>query len=627
MWVLWLVCLVATAVAVSVEEITEYRVGPVSSVPLPGLVSFLSFTLAWLWPDRGRVRRMVSLTAVLLLVIHLVTSLLLAEPAEESLRVSAATVVQGAVTLALYRLQVGDNNLTPHRPRDLVDLFISSLMGSLVALLIGPMARPLLTADPVDSLWWTMLSTCVVFVGGACVMLLVQRSPQTEAVPTRLLDVYLQLLTAAVALGVVFAFPEQPLTWIVLLPAIWAGMTMGPWTSAGYALTASVAVVVAQAVPAVLGQFGSSSLPNIVLFDVLMASFTFVVLLLSLLRDQRAYLSAEVVERRQIALDQAGLLSTVFESINDALVLVDLDGNVRLHNVAATQLLGRERVATEPAAWLRRGTAGSFTYVFNRDGSEDGARALAVHLQEVQYAGSDSVVAVARDVTTERQRIEELTSFAAVAAHDLKSPLAAVQGWIEVADDALGDGQSDNAVLRRALDQTRTATTRMTREIEDWLAYNVAREGTVSPERVWVQPVVESIVEAHPGADFLVHAPDTVLVDPTLFQHLMLNLIGNAVKYTLPGERPQVTVRSFAGGEPGWVRIYVVDAGIGVPEGEEAGIFEPFRRARGVAGTYEGSGLGLALCKRIVRRHGGAISARRNTDGPGSTITVTLPAG
>jgi signal transduction histidine kinase len=64
-----------------------------------------------------------------------------------------------------------------------------------------------------------------------------------------------------------------------------------------------------------------------------------------------------------------------------------------------------------------------------------------------------------------------------------------------------------------------------------------------------------------------------------------------------------------------------------VPEGEEAGIFEPFRRARGVAGTYEGSGLGLALCKRIVRRHGGAISARRNTDGPGSTITVTLPAG
>ena len=56
----------------------------------------------------------------------------------------------------------------------------------------------------------------------------------------------------------------------------------------------------------------------------------------------------------------------------------------------------------------------------------------------MQYAGSDSVVAIVRDVTTEQRRIEELASFAAVAAHDLKSPLAAVQGWIEVAEDAVG---------------------------------------------------------------------------------------------------------------------------------------------------------------------------------------------
>src|SRR5690349_18996584 len=58
MWALWLVCLVGMAVAVCVEEITEYRVGPVTSVPMPGLVSFLSFALAWLWHDRRRVRRM-----------------------------------------------------------------------------------------------------------------------------------------------------------------------------------------------------------------------------------------------------------------------------------------------------------------------------------------------------------------------------------------------------------------------------------------------------------------------------------------------------------------------------------------------------------------------------------------
>ena len=72
---------------------------------------------------------------------------------------------------------------------------------------------------------------------------------------------------------------------------------------------------------------------------------------------------------------------------------------------------------------------------------------------------------------------------------------------------------------------------------------------------------------------------------------------------------------------------YVVDAGMGLPEGEEAAIFEPFRRASTVKDTYEGSGLGLALCKRIVRRHGGLISAQRN-EGPGTTITVRrLPRG
>jgi signal transduction histidine kinase len=96
------------------------------------------------------------------------------------------------------------------------------------------------------------------------------------------------------------------------------------------------------------------------------------------------------------------------------------------------------------------------------------------------------------------------------------------------------------------------------------------------------------------------------------------------VKYTRPGEKPIVTIRSFATRDRNWVRLYVVDAGIGIPEGEESAIFEPFRRASEVERLYEGSGLGLALAKRIVRRHGGVITAERN-EGPGSTFTVTLP--
>lgn len=74
-----------------------------------------------------------------------------------------------------------------------------------------------------------------------------------------------------------------------------------------------------------------------------------------------------------------------------------------------------------------------------------------------------------------------------------------------------------------------------------------------------------------------------------------------------------MTIRSFFGGDRGWVRLYVVDAGVGIAEGEQAAILEPFRRASTVKDTYEGTVLGLALCKR--------------NEGPGTTITFTLPRG
>jgi signal transduction histidine kinase len=624
MWILWLVCLVLTPGALILQYITARQVDGVSWIRAGALIVFLWLMLAWLWPVRPQRRRVVALTLVLALVIYVLTTFLLGFDVLVSARVGAAAVVQAVVTLAFYRWRIGDDNLTPHRPSDIVALLLASVVGVVVALPIGPAPGLLLTSDSLDIFAWGVLSAAYMFVGSACVMLLVQRRPRTEAIPTRLFDVYVQLLVTAASLGVVFAFNDLPLTWIVLLPAVWAGLTMGPWTSAAYSLTGTLAVVLAQTISIIGAPRSDYDLPNVLVMDSLMTAFVFVVLLLSLVRDQRAYLANEVVRRRQEAMDQAGLLGTVFESINEALVLMDTLGVVQLHNAAAVQILGRDKLTTEPSRWLRRlAESPSFTYGFNRDGSEDGLRILAVQLARVTYAGSDGVVAIVRDVTTEQRRIEELASFAAVAAHDLKSPLTAVQGWLEVAEDVM---ETDPSMAAEALERGRHATDRMAQEIEDWLTYNVAREGVLQPEPVELQPVLDALVKNYPDVDFVVRTPDSVMADRTLLQHLLVNLVGNAVKYTLPGERPSVTIRSFSGGDRGWVRLYVVDAGIGIPEGEEAAIFEPFRRASTVKDTYEGSGLGLALCKRIVRRHGGLISAQRN-EGPGTTITVTLPRG
>ncbi len=624
MWAMWLVCLVATPGALILQHATSLQVGRISSIHGDSLIAFLWILLAWSWPVRRARRQMVALTVALAFGAHVLTTVAIDGDPLGAARVALATVVQAAVTLALYRWRIGDDNLAPHRPTDIVDLALSSVVGALVVIPLAPGPGIWLDSTTLELLWWTVLSTTYVFVGGACLMLLVQRRPRTEAIPTRVMDVYLQLLVTGLCLGAVFTFSELPLTWIVMLPAIWAGLSLGPWTSAAYSLTVILAVVVAQALPVADDTYGTSDLTSVLLLDTLMTAFVFVVLLLSLVRDQRAHLAGEVVRRRQEALDQAGLLGTVFESINEALVLMDTEGVVQLHNAAAVQILGREKLTAEPGRWLRRMTERpSFSYSYNRDGSEDGVRILAVQLASVQYAGSDSVVAIVRDVTTEQRRIEELASFAAVAAHDLKSPLAAVQGWMEVAEDALG---SDPGVAQQALARGRHATDRMSQEIEDWLTYNVAREGVVQPEPIALQPYVDALAATFPGADFDIHAPDTVMVDPTLLRHLLANLVGNAVKYTLPGETPSVAVRSRASDDRAWVCLYVVDAGIGIPEGEEVTIFEPFRRASSVQGAYEGSGLGLALCKRIVRRHGGLITAQRN-EGPGTTITVTLPRG
>ena len=224
-------------------------------------------------------------------------------------------------------------------------------------------------------------------------MLLVSRRPREEAIPTKLLDVYVQLLVTAVCLGVVFAFEEYPLTWIVLLPAIWAGMTMGPWTSAAYGLTGTLAVVVAQAIPQSTRSYGTSDLSALLLLDSLMTAFVFVVLLLSLLRDQRAHLAGEVVRRRQEALDQAGLFGTVFESISEGLVLMDPSGGVQLHNAppyACSAGSGSTPSPQDGCVGCRRSP--TFTYSYNRDGTDDGVRMLAVQLAEVQYAGSDGIV-------------------------------------------------------------------------------------------------------------------------------------------------------------------------------------------------------------------------------------------
>jgi light-regulated signal transduction histidine kinase (bacteriophytochrome) len=111
--------------------------------------------------------------------------------------------------------------------------------------------------------------------------------------------------------------------------------------------------------------------------------------------------------------------------------------------------------------------------------------------------------------------------------------------------------------------------------------------------------------------------------DPLLMRQLLQNLLGNALKYRKKDEAPVVRLSGSQAGNRYW-RIMVADNGIGFNELYAEKIFKMFERLHG-KGEYKGSGIGLAICRKIAERHGGTIAATGAT-GKGATFTITLPA-
>jgi len=124
------------------------------------------------------------------------------------------------------------------------------------------------------------------------------------------------------------------------------------------------------------------------------------------------------------------------------------------------------------------------------------------------------------------------------------------------------------------------------------------------------------------GGEVHVETLPAISADPTQMRQLFQNLIGNALKFHKPGEKPMVQVRSVSCTDSG-CRIIVEDNGIGFEERYLERIFAPFQRLHG-RNEYEGTGMGVAICKKIIERHGGSITAKSNP-GKGSTFIIELP--
>jgi signal transduction histidine kinase len=246
------------------------------------------------------------------------------------------------------------------------------------------------------------------------------------------------------------------------------------------------------------------------------------------------------------------------------------------------------------------------------------------HLPRTTSTTKRRVVINFRDVTLARQDRDNLSSFAGVVAHDLLSPLSIVDGWAEALNEAFLEGPVDPADGGAMITRIRGASSHMRHFIDDLLRYTVARDHPLRIEDVDLSALTESIASMRRQDDsrprIHVQADMWVRADPAMMRQLLDNLMGNAVKYVAPGVRPHIIVNATPEGDR--LRVTVDDNGIGVPVELRRTIFENFQRA---AIEYTGTGIGLAICQRIVERHGGSITVEDNPHGSGSRFALTLP--
>ncbi len=356
--------------------------------------------------------------------------------------------------------------------------------------------------------------------------------------------------------------------------------------------------------------------------------------------------------------NRGALFNAVVESSDDAIVTKTLDGTITSWNPAAERLFGIasheaigqsiEIIVPDELRGEVREILGKITRGEKVDHHEtvrvakDGRR-IDISLSVSPIKGEDGAIIgaakVARDITKQKrdrealvQRSEELRrsnadleQFAYVASHDLQEPLRMVVSYTELFVEQFRgrlDAKSEK-YIGYALDGAH----RMQQLIKDLLAYSRAGSGERAYESVAMDDVVKSAIGSlkiaieESNAEIFVNGGlPVVMGDKMQLYQVAQNLIGNALKFR--GERPpRIEISAGLSGEMAQFRV--ADNGIGIGKEYRDVIFQMFQRLH-TRGAYEGSGIGLAIVKKIVERHGGQVSFESEPD-EGTIFFFTVP--
>jgi PAS domain S-box-containing protein len=375
---------------------------------------------------------------------------------------------------------------------------------------------------------------------------------------------------------------------------------------------------------------------------------------------KETHIELEHMERRARA---------ILEGAGEAIFIVIVNGIVQAANPATQKLFGWkideivgsnvEQILPDLferrggdrlwilAEYARRRATGAVERVhFGR--RKDGSRFPAsLTVSVFDYDGNPRVSCIVRDISERMRAMElereqaarvqeqnaelerlvtELNEFNYVASHDLQEPLRTMSTYCGLLHVDLGGNLPKRA--QEDISAILDASLRMQRLISDLLEYSRSGHREMKMASVDLQEVMKRVAGdlnarvVETGGKLVYNGLPRVHGDEMQLGRVLQNLVANGLKFQKPGAKPVVTISGHEA--DGRVVLEVKDNGIGIPQEYLGQIFKPFKRLHGM-GKYEGSGIGLSVCRKIVERHGGSIEVI-SAPGEGSQFKVTLPA-
>ncbi len=385
----------------------------------------------------------------------------------------------------------------------------------------------------------------------------------------------------------------------------------------------------------------STSKPWLVLAGGLTIDGMLLALFIFLARSNRHALkfAHSMAEAQQI---DATMLESIIENAADGLITIDADGHIESYNKACEEIFGyaSNEIIGKNAQIL-------IPNLYDNDGGQKimGARQeiegkrkdgtifpLDLSMNEIHLDGRKIYSAILRDISDRKKAEdeimrsnEELERFAYIASHDLQEPLRMVNNFTQLLEAEYKEQLDDQA--QKYMHFITDGAQRMQNLILDLLEYSrIGHEEAGSSDvdtALHTKLAIENLQEIVNDTRAVITTGDlpVVQVNPVRFVRLMQNLIGNSIKYRDKDREPEITIEAKDNGEE-WL-FSVTDNGIGMKEDYLEQIFVIFKRLHGKS-EYQGTGIGLAICKKIVESFDGRIWAESEPE-KGSVFYFTIP--